>query len=140
MVVLTGAVYLKELQLAYFLYRYEGGLKAFSSNPLSAHFVGMATHAPPPSKLFMIADSGGVAIATAAHHNGCFVLAAAKTPATLSSDAPGFMRVLAQVDGGYSYVRLSLSPAASGKPSTVSVTRISVWDFIGRTVQCRSSS
>lgn len=137
----VGAVYFRELELAFSLYRYEGGRTAFTSKPLGAHFVGMAVNAPLPSTLFVIADSGDVGNATAIHRNGCFVLSAAKPHATLSSYAPGDnnVGVLTTVEGGYFYVRLNVSPVKSGKPSSVTLTHITVWEFIRRTVECISS-
>lgn len=83
-IVLTVAINFRELRLAYALYRYEGGQAAFTSKPLSVHFVGAAINTPLPATLFVIADSGDVRAVAAVHRNGCFVLSAAKPQATLS--------------------------------------------------------
>lgn len=136
---LAVASYFKELQLAISLYRHEGGETAFTSKPLTAHFVGTAINAPFSSTLFVIADSGNVRTAATIHRDGCFVLLAAKPQATLSSYAPGYMNALTQVEAGYFYVRLHVSPANSGKPSSLTLTRISPWGFIRRAVECKSS-
>lgn len=136
---LVAAAYIRQLQLAFHLYRHEGGRTAFTSTPLSAHFVGTVNNAPSRSGLFVMTESGGVETATAIHRNGCFVLSATKPQATLSTYAPGYTRALTNVNGGYFYARLRLSSVESGKPSSVTLTQISVWDFIRRTVKCTSS-
>lgn len=136
---LAVAAYFKELQLAISLYRHEGGETAFTSKPRTAHFVGTAINAPFSSTLFVIADSGNVGAVATIHRDGCFVLAAANPQATLSLYAPDYMRVLTQVGTGYFYVRLHVSPVKSGKPSSLTLTRISPWDFIRRAVECTSS-
>jgi hypothetical protein len=138
-VVLTIAINFRELRLAYILYRYEGGQAAFTSKPLSVHFVGAAINTPLPATLFVTADSGDVRTVAAVHRNGCFVLAAAKPQATVSLYAPGYTPVLTKVGDGYFYVRLQVSPADSGKPSSLTLTPISAWNFIRRTVECTSS-
>jgi hypothetical protein len=101
--------------------------------------VGTAMNAPFSSRLFVMADSGSVRTATTIHRDGCFVLSAANPQATLSSYAPGYMRVLTQVGAGYFYVHLHVSPVNSAKPSSLTLTRISPWDFIRRAVECISS-
>jgi hypothetical protein len=138
-VLLAIAFHFREFQLAYYLYRHEGGRTAFTSKPLTAHLVGTAINAPLPSELFVTTDSTGVETATTVHRNGCFVLVAAKPQASFSSYAPGYMRVLTNVEPGYFSVQLKVSPVDSGKPGSVTLTRISAWDFIRRTVECTSS-
>ena len=138
-IVLTIGINFGELRLAYILYRYEGGRAAFTGKPLSVHFVGAAINTPRPATLFVTADSGDVRTMAAVHRNGCFVLSATKPQATVGLYAPGYTHVLTKVRGGYFYVRLQIPPANSGKPSSLTLTPISAWNFIRGAVACTSS-
>jgi hypothetical protein len=139
--VVVTVLYAKEISLTYSLYRYEGGLAALSNAPHSAHFVGTVAPVPPRSDFFLVAEGGGVGAVAQLHSNGCFALRGGGSFTNLRIHAAGFSQASpVSVESGYFYVDLAPTPLGRGNASRLTLTRISWWDFVKRTVACTSSS